>query len=223
MTSMRRRERSRNDAKSMIRGLGLETSRAYTRPLYVGCPRCLIGRQHLNMPLLVGGLINPFFYVQARTASPAMVSSISIRQAVFQARFQIQNDYSQFQTYRPDLLSRQAMVQGRRCRRLVQACGPRPRRPQYPGPRTRVLNGQLWVRRLQEPSTEKLFTSDPVIRNSYYAEVERMLKKRLPGVKKVVIFDHTIPYSGYTPRTPTYQISSSITIITGQQGVTPSF
>jgi hypothetical protein len=59
----------------------------------------------------------------------------------------------------------------------------------------------------KEPSAEKLFTSDPAIRDSYYAEVEGMLKKRLPGVKKVVIFDHTIRrHNKDAPRQPVQQV-----------------
>lgn len=45
----------------------------------------------------------------------------------------------------------------------------------------------------KHPSQEKLFIDDKAIRDGYYAEVEEMLRIRLPGkVKKVVIFDHTI-------------------------------
>ncbi|KAH7040505.1 uncharacterized protein B0I36DRAFT_357794 [Microdochium trichocladiopsis] len=43
------------------------------------------------------------------------------------------------------------------------------------------------------PAKEKLFVDDEAVRNGYYAEVEALLKDKLgPGVKKVVIFDHTI-------------------------------
>ncbi len=45
----------------------------------------------------------------------------------------------------------------------------------------------------KHPAQEKAFTDDDAIRKGYYAEVESMLRERLPGkVKKVVIFDHTI-------------------------------
>lgn len=46
-----------------------------------------------------------------------------------------------------------------------------------------------------EPSKEKLFTDDSVIRNGYYGEVEAMLRKQLPGVKKVSLAaDITLQY-----------------------------
>jgi hypothetical protein len=45
----------------------------------------------------------------------------------------------------------------------------------------------------EEPSKEKLFTDDSAIRNDYYGEVEAMLRKRLPGVKKV-----SLPSDQYT-------------------------
>ncbi|KAI0840149.1 hypothetical protein F5Y06DRAFT_263782 [Hypoxylon sp. FL0890] len=45
---------------------------------------------------------------------------------------------------------------------------------------------------LKEPANEKAFTDDAAVRNGYYQEVENLLKKRIPGIKKVVIFDHTI-------------------------------
>ncbi|KAL7625496.1 hypothetical protein AAE478_004716 [Parahypoxylon ruwenzoriense] len=44
----------------------------------------------------------------------------------------------------------------------------------------------------REPSSEKTFTDDAVVRGAYYQEIEALLKKRIPGIKKVVIFDHTI-------------------------------
>ncbi|KAI5862885.1 hypothetical protein GGS23DRAFT_597192 [Durotheca rogersii] len=44
----------------------------------------------------------------------------------------------------------------------------------------------------REPSSETAFTDDAAIRGTYYREVEALLRKRVPGVKKVVIFDHTI-------------------------------
>ena len=44
----------------------------------------------------------------------------------------------------------------------------------------------------QSPAQEKEFTDDTNIRNGYYAEVEALLREKLPGIKKVVIFDHTI-------------------------------
>ncbi|KAI1804849.1 hypothetical protein F4811DRAFT_518619 [Daldinia bambusicola] len=58
-----------------------------------------------------------------------------------------------------------------------------------------------------EPSNEKTFTDDAAVRGPYYQEVEDLLKKHIPGVKKVVIFDHTIRRR--TPdaaRTPVQQV-----------------
>ncbi|KAI0849901.1 hypothetical protein F5Y00DRAFT_45458 [Daldinia vernicosa] len=43
-----------------------------------------------------------------------------------------------------------------------------------------------------EPSNEKSFTDDAAVRGPYYQEIENLLRKRIPGIKKVVIFDHTI-------------------------------
>ncbi|XXH00222.1 Pre-mRNA-splicing factor cwf16 [Hypoxylon texense] len=43
-----------------------------------------------------------------------------------------------------------------------------------------------------EPSQEKAFTDDAAVRAGYYQEVEDLLRKRIPGIKKVHIFDHTI-------------------------------
>lgn len=42
------------------------------------------------------------------------------------------------------------------------------------------------------PAKETAFTDDEQVRTGYYAEVEELLRKQLPGVKRVVIFDHTI-------------------------------
>jgi hypothetical protein len=42
------------------------------------------------------------------------------------------------------------------------------------------------------PAAEKAFTDDAAVRGAYYAEVEALLRAKLPGVSKVVIFDHTI-------------------------------
>ncbi|KAF2749966.1 hypothetical protein M011DRAFT_484634 [Sporormia fimetaria CBS 119925] len=42
------------------------------------------------------------------------------------------------------------------------------------------------------PAREKSFTDDAAIREGYYQEVEQLVRDKLPGVKKVVIFDHTI-------------------------------
>ncbi|KAI0167020.1 hypothetical protein GGR52DRAFT_556514 [Hypoxylon sp. FL1284] len=43
-----------------------------------------------------------------------------------------------------------------------------------------------------EPSRERAFVDDGAVRGAYYAEVEALLRRRIPGVKKVVIFDHTV-------------------------------
>lgn len=58
------------------------------------------------------------------------------------------------------------------------------------------------------PAQEKAFTDEAAIRKGYYAEVESMLKERLPGkVKKVVIFDHTIRRRDKNaPRQPVQQV-----------------
>lgn len=42
----------------------------------------------------------------------------------------------------------------------------------------------------KSPATEKSFTDDQAVRKEYYEEVEQLLRSKLPGVKKVVIFDH---------------------------------
>ncbi|KAI2473807.1 hypothetical protein F4781DRAFT_378977 [Annulohypoxylon bovei var. microspora] len=44
----------------------------------------------------------------------------------------------------------------------------------------------------KEPASEKAFTDDNAIRSGYYQEIEDLLKKRIPSIKRVVIFDHTI-------------------------------
>jgi hypothetical protein len=40
------------------------------------------------------------------------------------------------------------------------------------------------------PANEKSFTDDQAVRKGYYEEIEQLLREKLPGVKKVVIFDH---------------------------------
>lgn len=58
-----------------------------------------------------------------------------------------------------------------------------------------------------DPAQEKAFTDDATVRNGYYQEVETMLRKRLPGIKKVVIFDHTIRRRKKdSPRQPVQQV-----------------
>ena len=57
------------------------------------------------------------------------------------------------------------------------------------------------------PANEKAFTDDKAVRNGYYAEVEQLLKDQLPGIKKVVIFDHTIrKHDPTSPRQPVQQV-----------------
>ncbi|KAI9691993.1 MAG: hypothetical protein M1820_009611 [Bogoriella megaspora] len=59
----------------------------------------------------------------------------------------------------------------------------------------------------RSPANEKSFTDDATVRNGYYAEVEALLRNRLPGVKKVVIFDHTIRRrTKDAPRQPVQQV-----------------
>ena len=58
-----------------------------------------------------------------------------------------------------------------------------------------------------EPAKEKLFVDDSAVRDGYYKEVEELLKKTQPGVKKVVIFDHTIRRrTKDSPRQPVQQV-----------------
>jgi hypothetical protein len=57
------------------------------------------------------------------------------------------------------------------------------------------------------PAAEKTFTDDAAIRGGYYAEVERLLKDKIPGVTKVHIFDHTIRKKEKgSPRQPVQQV-----------------
>lgn len=57
------------------------------------------------------------------------------------------------------------------------------------------------------PAQEKSFTDDAVVRSGYYKEVEDMLRKNIPGIKKVVIFDHTIRRrTKDSPRQPVQQV-----------------
>lgn len=56
-------------------------------------------------------------------------------------------------------------------------------------------------------ASEKSFTDDAAIRNGYYAEVEGVLREKLPGIAKVVIFDHTIRRRDKaSPRQPVQQV-----------------
>ena len=57
------------------------------------------------------------------------------------------------------------------------------------------------------PANEKAFTDDKAVRSGYYAEVESLLRKELPGIKKVVMFDHTIrKHDPTSPRQPVQQV-----------------
>ncbi|KAF2031736.1 hypothetical protein EK21DRAFT_62388 [Setomelanomma holmii] len=59
----------------------------------------------------------------------------------------------------------------------------------------------------QFPAKEKLFTEDSAVREGYYQEVESLLREKLHGVKKVVIFDHTIRRRVKdAPRQPVQQV-----------------
>lgn len=56
-------------------------------------------------------------------------------------------------------------------------------------------------------SKEKDFTDHSRVTTDYYAEIEELLRAKLPGVKKVVIFDHTIRRREKTsPRAPVEQV-----------------
>jgi hypothetical protein len=53
------------------------------------------------------------------------------------------------------------------------------------------------------PANEKHFIDDAEIRKGYYQEIENLLCDQLQGVKKVVIFDHTIRRRDkHSPRQP---------------------
>jgi len=57
------------------------------------------------------------------------------------------------------------------------------------------------------PAKEKLFTDETAVREGYYQEVEDMLRDKIPGIKKVVIFDHTIRRRKKdSPRQPVQQV-----------------
>jgi len=57
------------------------------------------------------------------------------------------------------------------------------------------------------PAKEKSFTDDQAVRDGYYGEVEQLLRDKLPGIKKVVIFDHTIRRRVKdSPRQPVQQV-----------------
>lgn len=57
------------------------------------------------------------------------------------------------------------------------------------------------------PAAEKSFRDDKAVREGYYGEIEQLIKDKLPGVKKVVIFDHTIRRrEKNSPRQPVQQV-----------------
>lgn len=57
------------------------------------------------------------------------------------------------------------------------------------------------------PAQEKSFTDEEAVRTGYYPEVEQLVRDKLPGVKKVVIFDHTIRRNQKaSPRQPVQQV-----------------
>lgn len=57
------------------------------------------------------------------------------------------------------------------------------------------------------PAKEKKFTDEAAVRSGYYEEVENILRSKLPGIKKVVIFDHTIRRrTKASPRQPVQQV-----------------
>jgi hypothetical protein len=57
------------------------------------------------------------------------------------------------------------------------------------------------------PAKEKVFTDDAAVRSGYYAEVEALLRDRIPGIKRVEIFDHTIRRRiKDSPRQPVQQV-----------------
>jgi hypothetical protein len=63
---------------------------------------------------------------------------------------------------------------------------------------------------LKYPAKEKLFTDDKAVMGGYYEEVEHMLRDKIPGIKKVVIFDHTIRRRKKdSPRQPVQQVHVS--------------
>ncbi|KXT02934.1 hypothetical protein AC578_10605 [Pseudocercospora eumusae] len=57
------------------------------------------------------------------------------------------------------------------------------------------------------PAKEKTFTDDEAVRDGYYKEIEQLLRDKLPGIKKVHIFDHTIRRQDKaSPRQPVQQV-----------------
>jgi len=59
----------------------------------------------------------------------------------------------------------------------------------------------------KSPAQETAFTDNKAVEQGYYVEVESLLRQKLPGVKKVVIFDHTIRRrEKASPRQPVQQV-----------------
>jgi len=59
----------------------------------------------------------------------------------------------------------------------------------------------------KSPANEKTFTDDYAVRKGYYGEVEKLIRDKLSGVKKVVMFDHTIRRRVQSsPRQPVQQV-----------------
>jgi len=59
----------------------------------------------------------------------------------------------------------------------------------------------------KSPAKETKFVDEKAIMEGYYKEVEQLLKEKLPGAKKVVIFDHTIRRrQANSPRQPVQQV-----------------
>lgn len=57
------------------------------------------------------------------------------------------------------------------------------------------------------PAQEKSFTDESRVREGYYKEVENLLRDKLSGIKKVIIFDHTIRRNQKaSPRQPVQQV-----------------
>jgi len=65
----------------------------------------------------------------------------------------------------------------------------------------------------QSPSAGFDFDNDADVREGYYTEVENLLKEKLAGIKKVVIFDHTIrKRDKNAPRQPVQQVHVDQTV-----------
>lgn len=57
------------------------------------------------------------------------------------------------------------------------------------------------------PAKEQLFEDEAAVQEGYYKEVEDLLRNKIPGIKKIVIFDHTIRRrKKNAPRQPVQQV-----------------